>query len=60
MQFSSILRKTYQLDQKLCNLAEIWSRSSEYGNKQFQVAFFLYFEYFSRYGKYRAKNAEIL
>ena len=60
MQFSSILRKTIQLDQKWCYLAEIWSRSSQDGNKQFQVAFFLYFEYFSRYGKYRAKNAEIL
>ena len=60
MQFSSILCKTIQLYQKWCYLAEIWSRSSQDGNKQFQVAFIWYFEYFSRYGKYRAKNAEIL
>jgi len=60
MQFSSISCKTIQLDQKWCYLAEIWSKSSEYGGKQFQVAFFLYFKYFWRYGNYRSKNAEIL
>ena len=55
MQFSSILRKTIQLDQKWCNLAEIWSRSSQDGNKQFQVAFCWYLQYFLRYGIFLVK-----
>ena len=43
MQFSSVSRQTIQLDKG----AIIWSRSSQDGNKQFQVAFCWYFEYWT-------------
>ena len=53
--FSSISRKTIQLDKKRCYLAEIWSRSSLDGNKQFQVAFCWYMEYFLKYDIFLVK-----